>query len=61
MHLLYRTFFIFTLFSCTVSIFVHMSKSQHKPLQTPPRVAARLEGVVKNTGIKNKKKEKKGG
>ncbi len=27
--------------------------------QQPHRVASRLEGVVKNTGIKNKKKAKK--
>jgi len=36
-----------------------MSKSQHKRTPEPPRVAPRLEGVVKNTGIKNKKKQKK--
>jgi hypothetical protein len=41
--------------------YVAMSKSQHKSLQTPPRVAARLEGVVKNVGIKPKKKPKKEG
>jgi hypothetical protein len=27
--------------------------------QTPPRVPPRLEGVVKNIGIKNKKKAKR--
>jgi hypothetical protein len=36
-----------------------MSKRQHQHLQTPPRVAPRLEGVVKNAGIKEKKKQKK--
>ena len=28
--------------------------------QTPPRVASRLEGVVKNKGTKNVKKEPRG-
>jgi hypothetical protein len=49
----------FIWYSSTVGTIEYMSKSQHKPLQTPPRVPARLEGVVKNAGIKEKKKEKK--
>jgi|GEM_PF-5576273 len=34
-------------------------KKNNKRTDTPPRVAPRLEGVVKNTGIKPEKKSPK--
>jgi len=36
-----------------------MKKEKTQKRQTPPRVAHRLEGVVKNIGIKPRKKQKK--
>lgn len=36
-----------------------MKKSRSQKNQTPPRVAHRLEGVVKNIGIKPKQKNAK--
>lgn len=38
---------------------VHVKKKTVSRKDVPPRVAPRLEGVVKNAGIKEKKKPKK--
>lgn len=44
---------------CTDMGLVENDKAVVHPLYTPPRKPPRLEGVVQNRGIKNKKKKKK--